>query len=233
MAEHEAGESFGRVLWQEVARVIPWGILFIILILLFAGAVVRPLGPQVARGLRGAFADPTLKQEIKEAGEYFSSTVIRAVKSSLLTDPALKQDVKEAFEYASQHLVTGSLTQSLHAAFADPTLKQDIKAANDSLSSALMRAVKNNVLEDPALKQNVKEAVEFWMTLAVDAIAVRLLNNAGLKQDVKETLEYASHQLTTNNPVLNRLGELEKHIQRLESQNAELHKQQGGVSRGQ
>lgn len=204
MAEQEAQESFGRVLWQEVARVIPWGILLIILLLLFAGSVVRPLGSQVAQGLRGAFADPTLKQ-----------------------------DVKEAFEYASQHLVTGLLTQSLHAVFADPTLKQDIKVASDSLSSAVMRAVKNNVLEDQAVKQDIKEAVEFWMTLAVDAIAVHLLNNAGLKQDVKEALEYASHQLATKNALLNRLGELEKHLQQLEYQNAELRKQPGGVSRGQ
>jgi len=233
MAEHEAQESFGSILWQEVARVIPWGILFIILILLFAGAVVWPLGPQFAQGLREAFADPTLKRDAKAASDYLSTAVMRAVKSSLLEDPTLKQDIKEAFEYASQHLATGFLTQSLHAAFVDPALKQDVKAASDYLSIAVMRAIKNNVLEDQAVKQDIKEAAEFWMTLAVDAIATHLLKNAGLKQDVKEALEYASHRLATPHSLLNRLEELEKHIQQLEYQNAELRKQPGGVPRGQ
>lgn len=204
MAEHEAREDFGRVLWQEVARVIPWGILFIILILFFAGFVVRPLGSQFAQGLRGTFADPALKQDVKEAGEYLSTAVIRAVKSGLLDDQALKQDAKEALEYASQHLVTGPLSRSLRAALADPALKQDIKEASEYVATAVIRAVKDGLLDDPALKQ-----------------------------DVKEALEYSSHKLAMHNSLLNRVGELEKHIQQLEYQNAELRKQQGGVSRGQ
>jgi len=204
MAEDEAREGFGRVLGQEVARVIPWGVLFIVLIVLFASFVVRPLGAQVARGLRGTLADP-----------------------------ALKQDIKEAVEYASQHLVTGPLSRSLRAALVDPTLKQDVKATGDYLSSAIMQTMKHNLFVDPALKQDIKEGVEFWMTLAVDAFAVRLLNHAGLKQDIKEALEYASQQLATHNALLKRLGELEKHLQQLEHQNAELRKQQGGTARSQ
>ena len=78
---------------------------------------------------------------------------------------------------------------------------ETIPGRHHNFSSAVMQTVKNNLLADPALKQ-----------------------------DVKEALEYASQQLATHDSLLNRLGELEKHIQQLEYQNAELRKQQGGVS---
>ena len=84
-------KSYGQMLTEGFVRAIPWAVVFSAAVVLSAGIVMA-----------------MLKQDIKEAFEYASKTVIRQSVHTLLTDPGfnrvflpkVKQNVKEAVEFA-------------------------------------------------------------------------------------------------------------------------------------
>lgn len=106
MKKDEAGNIFLR----HLIMAIPWGIVFLMVFFIAAGAMKQQIKEGIQYGVRTAVNETVglsclvigpVKQNIKEGIEFVAKTAKNEIKV-LLNDPQVKQDIKETMEYGAE-----------------------------------------------------------------------------------------------------------------------------------
>lgn len=105
MAKENGGqESLGRLFVKELVRAISWGIVFLLVVVVFFIGAKQNIKEAIDFSFKRAVGEvyflvsnPEVKQDIKEAIDFMSEQSTKQLKR-LLSDPAFKQDLKEAID---------------------------------------------------------------------------------------------------------------------------------------
>lgn len=107
-------DGLGKIFIRHFVMAIPWGLIFILVLIIAAAGIKRPVKELVqyvvstsiheSRAIAFDYRTVTaVKQNVKESIEFIAKTAHNEMKR-LLNDPQVKQDVKEALEYSGEKL---------------------------------------------------------------------------------------------------------------------------------
>jgi hypothetical protein len=107
-------DGLGRLFVRQLVMAIPWGIVFLLVMIVAAAGIKQQVKEGMQYGISmavheasGMLHNPrhvaSVKRNIKKGLQY-GAAMVRYEVRALLTDPVLKQDVKEALEFSSEKL---------------------------------------------------------------------------------------------------------------------------------
>lgn len=105
-------DGLGALFLRQLVMAIPWGIIFLLVLLVAAVGMKQQIKESIQYGAKTAvyetfglgfkMAEP-VKRNLKEGIEFVAKTAKNEIKD-LLIDPQIKQDLKEAMEYGGDKL---------------------------------------------------------------------------------------------------------------------------------